>query len=72
MATGVTCCPDLSGGPGGFLDPHPSEALTRLSHKPVHLCNQLSQAQLQLGLVMEGIEERLQREISRILRSCSY
>ena len=59
-------------GSGGFLDPHPSEALTRLSHKPVRLRNQLSQAQMQLRLDMEGIEQRLQREISRILNSCSH
>ena len=41
MTTGVTRSPDVSGGPGGYLGPHPTEALKQLSHNPIHLRNLL-------------------------------
>ena len=64
MTTGVTRSPDVSGGSGGYLDPHPTEALKQLSHNPVHLRNLLD---CRLSpCAGEGVEENY---VSGILRN---
>ena len=85
---GSPAVPISQGVRGGFLDPHPTEALTPLSHNPVHLRNQLSQA-VKLGqhinanpvppddlgsgpLLSKGIGGRLRQETSRALNDCSH